>query len=108
MRIDLGEKLLFEHIGQVEASQSVVLVDESVELDEVDLVSLAGGIVEGLLEAVVDLGDLESNLLNGGEFPVDSARGIETSTHGCREHAMSLTSGRADVRADIVDESLEV
>ena len=54
VRIYLSKQLLLEHVRQVEASQSIVLVHKCDELHQVNLVRLPGGIVERVLKIVVD------------------------------------------------------
>lgn len=106
--VDLSEELLLEHISQVKTSQSIMLVDKGDELDMIYLVCLSRCIVERLFQTIVNFRDLKSNLLNSSKLPVNTARSIETTSHRVCENALCLASCSANVRTNIIYQSLEI
>lgn len=108
VRVNFGKELLLEHICQVETPQGIVLVNKYNEFLQVNLIRLSSCIIERFLQAIVNLWNFKSNLLNGGELPINGARHIQATTHWSSKNTLCFSWGSSNIGTDIINESLKV
>ena len=94
MWVELREEFLDQRLCQVEALKCLFALQKGLELVESELLGVFSSVAEAFVDAGVLLGHDETNLLDDGEFPVESARVVETAA----ERACHVLADTLNVR----------
>lgn len=108
VRVKLREELLNEGDSQVEATESILLLQELLEVVEGNLSLAITCSNKAISHSCIFLGQDKANLLNGGEFPVEGAGLTEATTERSAQAGSCADDLGRVVWVLIAQESLEV